>query len=46
MRKFIVKKNGLMYEDKAFPLRKSFDKPAETKKVEENKELKDSTENK
>ena len=45
MRKFIVKKNGLMYEDKAFPLRKSFDKPAKIKKVA-NKQNKDSIENK
>ena len=44
MRKFIVKKNGLMYEDKAFLLRKSFDKPAETKKAE-NKQDKNSTKN-
>ena len=46
MRKFIVKKSGIVYEDKAFLFKKSFDKPLGTKKAEENKQDKDSTENK
>jgi len=46
MRKFIVKKSGLMYEDKTFLFKKSFDKPAKIKKVEKNKQNKNSTENK
>ena len=46
MRKFIVKKSGLIYEDKTFLLKRNvFDKLAKIKKVA-NKQNKDSIENK
>ena len=46
MKKFIVKKNGLMYKDKTFLFKRNvLDKPAKIKKVAD-KQDKNSTENK
>jgi len=46
MRKFIVKKSGIIYEAKTFPFKRNvLDKPAKIKKVA-NKQNKNSTESK